>query len=43
MVILRIEEDEDGDDAYVGVEDEALLEKIFEEYLRIAEADEDEE
>lgn len=43
VVILRIEEDEDGDDAYVGVEDEALLEKIFEEYLRIAEADEDEE
>jgi uncharacterized protein YrzB (UPF0473 family) len=40
VVILKIEAGEDGDDAYVGVEDEELLEKIFERYLEIAEADE---
>lgn len=41
VIILRIEESEDGEDAYVGVEDEELLEKVFERYLEIAEADED--
>ena len=41
VIILRIEASEDGDDAYVGVEDEALLEAVFERYLEIAEADED--
>lgn len=40
VVILKIEEGED-DDTYVGVEDEELLEKVFERYLEIAEADED--
>ncbi len=40
VIILRIEENQDGDDAYVGVEDEELLEKIFERYLELAEADE---
>ena len=42
VVILKIEEGED-EDTYVGVEDEELLEKVFEEYLKIAEADEDDE
>ena len=41
VIILRIEAGADGEDAYVGVEDEDLLEKIFERYLEIAEADED--
>jgi len=41
VIILRIETGEDGEDAYVGVEDEELLEKIFERYLEIAEADEE--
>ncbi len=41
VIILRIETSEDGDDAYVGIEDEELLEKIFERYLEIAEADEE--
>lgn len=41
VIILHIEEGADGEDAYVGVEDEELLEKIFERYLEIAEADED--
>lgn len=40
VVILKIEEGEE-DDTYVGVEDEELLEKVFERYLEIAEADED--
>ena len=42
VVILQIEEgtDEDGEDVYVGVEDDELLEKIFERYLELAEADE---
>jgi uncharacterized protein YrzB (UPF0473 family) len=42
VIILRIEEDENGDDAYVGVEDELLLETVFARYLEIAEADEQE-
>jgi uncharacterized protein YrzB (UPF0473 family) len=41
VIILRIEEGEDGEDAYVGIEDEDMLEKIFEKYLEIAEADEE--
>ncbi len=41
VIILRIETGEDGEDAYVGIEDEELLEKIFERYLEIAEADEE--
>ena len=41
VIILRIETGDDGEDTYVGVEDEELLEKIFERYLEIAEADED--
>ncbi len=41
VVILKIEEGEE-DDTYVGVEDEELLEKVFERYLEIAEADEEE-
>ena len=41
VVILRIEEGEDGDDTYVGVEDDALLEAVFEKYLEIAEDDDE--
>lgn len=41
VIILRIETGADGEDAYVGIEDEELLEKIFERYLEIAEADEE--
>ena len=42
MVILQIETDEDGNDYYASVEDDALVNEVFEEYLSIAEADEDE-
>jgi len=43
LVILRIETDEDNNDVYATVEDEAELDAVFEKYLEIAEADEDEE
>ncbi len=41
VVIMRIEEG-DEQDAYVGIEDEELLEAVFQKYLRIVE-EEDEE
>ncbi|MEA4898072.1 DUF1292 domain-containing protein [Bacillota bacterium Meth-B3] len=40
VIIMRIEPGEE-DDAYVGIEDEALLETVFEKYLELAEADEE--
>ena len=43
VVILRIEEGADGEDTYVGVEDDALLEAVFEKYLEIAEDDDEED
>ena len=42
LVILRIETDEDGNDVYASIEDEAELDAVFEKYLEIAEADEEE-
>ncbi len=42
LVILRIETDKDGNDVYATVEDDAELDAVFEKYLEIAEADEDE-
>lgn len=43
LVIMRIETDEEGNDYYTTIEDDAELEAVFEKYLEIAEADEDEE
>lgn len=41
MVIMRIEADEEsGEDVYATIDDEAELDEVFEEYLKIAEADE---
>ena len=42
LVILRIETDEDGNDVYATVEDDAELDEVFEKYLEIAEADDEE-
>ena len=42
LVIMRIETDEDGNDVYATIEDDAELDEVFEKYLEIAEADEDE-
>ena len=42
LVILRIDTDDEGNDVYATVEDEAELDAAFEKYLEIAEADEEE-
>lgn len=41
VIIMRIDKDDDEEDVYVGIEDEELLETIFQKYLEIVE-DEDE-
>ena len=43
LVIMRIEQDEDGNDVYTTIEDDAELDAVFEKYLEIAEADDGEE
>ena len=43
LVILCIETDADGNDVYATVEDDAELDEVFEKYLEIAEADEDDD
>ena len=43
LVIMRIESDEDGNDVYTTIDDDAELDAVFEKYLEIAEADEDDE
>lgn len=40
LVIMRIENDEEGNDFYATIDDEAELDAVFEKYLEIAEADE---
>ena len=40
LVIMRIEQDEDGNDFYTTIESEEELNEVFEKYLEIAEADE---
>ena len=42
LVILRIETDNEGNDVYATVDDEAELDAVFQKYLEIAEADEGE-
>lgn len=42
MIVLQIATDDEGNDVYVGVEDEELLEQVFNKYLEIVE-NEDEE
>ena len=42
LVILRIETDEEGNDYYASIDDESELDAVFEKYLEIAEADEEE-
>lgn len=39
LVILRIETDDEGNDCYTSIDDDALLDEVFEKYLEIAEAD----
>ena len=42
LVIMRIETDAEGNDVYTSIEDEDELNSVFEKYLELAEADEDE-
>ena len=42
LVIMRIETDEEGNDFYTTIEDDAELDEVFEKYLEIAEADDEE-
>ena len=40
LVIMRIEQDDEGNDFYATVEDETELNEVYEQYLELAEADE---
>ena len=42
LVIMRIETDVEGNDVYATIEDDAELNEVFEKYLEIAEADDEE-
>ena len=41
VLVLRIDNDENGEEIYVSVEDDDLVQKVFEKYLEIAESDEE--
>ena len=43
IVILRIDTDEDGNDVYVTPDDEEEIDDVFEKYVEIAEADEEDD
>ncbi len=43
MLIFKIESDEEGNDVFMPVEDEELLQKLYEEYLKECDAQEGEE
>ena len=40
VIIMKIDQDEDGNECYVSVEDEALQEAVFEKFLALMEEDE---
>ena len=42
LVIMRIEQDSDGNDFYSTIDSEKELQEVFEKYLEIAEADDEE-
>lgn len=41
VVIFRLEEDENGEDLFVPIEDENLLNEVYEEYVRMAEEEDE--
>ena len=41
VLVLRIDNDENGDEIYVSVEDDEVVQKVFEKYLEIVESDEE--
>ena len=42
LVIMRIQQDDEGNDFYATIESEDELNEVFEKYLEIAEADDEE-
>lgn len=42
LVIMRIEQDSEGNDFYSTIDSEKELQEVFEKYLEIAEADDEE-
>lgn len=43
VVILKVDTDDKGEDVYVSVDDEKLMETLFEKYLKMVESEEDED
>ncbi len=41
VLVLRIDNDENGDEIYVSLDDDDLVQRVFEQYLAIVEADEE--
>ena len=41
VLVLKIDNDENGEEIYVSVEDDGLVQKVFEKYLEIVESDEE--
>ena len=41
VLVLKIDNDENGEEIYVSVEDDAVVEKVFEKYLELVESEED--
>ena len=41
VLVLKIENDENGEEIYVSIEDDDLVQKVFEKYLEIVESDEE--
>ena len=39
VIIMKIDQDEDGNECYVSVEDEAVQEAVFEKFLALMEED----
>ena len=41
LLVLKIDNDENGEEIYVNVEDDEIVQKVFEKYLEIVESDEE--
>ena len=41
VLVLKIASDENGEEIYVSVEDGSVVEKVFEKYLELVEAEDD--
>ena len=43
VVILKVDTDENGEDVYVSIDDEKLMETLFEKYLAMVESEDGED